>query len=66
MTQPISRNVIVRGEAYDIGSGINRVNVQIDNGRQVSATKTNQGDWLYWTALVTSQVITTRYAQDNC
>lgn len=52
VTQPISRNVIVRGEAYDIGSGINRVNVQIDNGRQVSATKTNQGDWLYWTALV--------------
>jgi hypothetical protein len=40
----------IKGEAFDIGSGIKSVYVRVNNGSYVLANQTNHGDWLNWQA----------------
>jgi hypothetical protein len=40
----------IKGEAFDVGSGIKNVYVRIDNRTYVLANQTNHGDWLNWDA----------------
>jgi hypothetical protein len=40
----------IKGEAFDVGSGIKNVYVRVGNATYVLANQTNHGDWLNWEA----------------
>lgn len=49
-TTETKEKLIVKGEAFDVGSGINNVKIRISNQTFSLANQTNQGDWLNWYA----------------
>jgi hypothetical protein len=42
--------LILKGEAFDVGSGINNVKVRISDKPFVVVNQTNHGQWLNWQA----------------
>jgi hypothetical protein len=51
VTKPISDEILVKGQAFDIGSGVKLVEMKLDDGTYLAATP-NGGDWLHWTASI--------------
>jgi Cellulase (glycosyl hydrolase family 5) len=45
-----TEKVRMKGEAFDVGSGIKSVYIRVGNGQYVLANQTNHGNWLNWEA----------------
>ncbi len=51
VTKPLGDKIIVKGQAFDIGTGVKLVQMKLDDGTYLAATP-NAGDWLHWTGWV--------------
>ena len=51
VTNPVGDKITIKGQAFDIGSGVKTVEMKLDDGMYVSATP-NTEDWLHWTASI--------------
>ena len=51
VTKPVGDKFTIKGQAFDIGSGVKIVEMKLDDGMYLSATP-NTEDWLHWTASI--------------
>ena len=51
VTKTVDDKIVVKGQAFDIGSGVKLVQMKLDDGTYLTATP-NAGDWLHWTASI--------------
>ena len=51
VTKTVDDKIVVKGQAFDIGSGVKLVQMKLDDGMYLAATP-NADDWLHWTCLL--------------